>query len=180
MPNPGKLLFLPAVAGGAPDRARGGPRQVRNRRRTCWCRENLSNGIQVRDVPESIDGTLKPGGHRPSDFIKRGVGVCGGATDGRNGGSAPSSPSRPGRSGSPRRTGTAGPTTTVLDADVVIEPLTERYPCPNPSGTYSRDATTSGQLPGGHARLPAKRSAQGPLIGRMWELCLHVTARDGG
>jgi len=49
-------------------------------------------------------------------------------------------------------------------------------PCPNPSGTYSRDATSSGQVRAGLARLPAKRSAQAPLIGRMWELCLHVIA----
>ena len=51
--------------------------------------------------------------------------MYGGTTDGRNGGSAPSSPSRPGRSGSPRRTGTTRPTTMVLDADVVVEPLTD-------------------------------------------------------
>jgi hypothetical protein len=62
MPNPGKQLFLPAVAGGVEI----GPAENRNRSETfdapVWCRENVSNGIQVRNVPESIDGTLNPGG----------------------------------------------------------------------------------------------------------------------
>ena len=65
--------------------------------------------------------------------------MCGGATDGSNGGSAPSSPSRSGAERIAGRTGTARPTTMVLDADVVVEPFT------NPTLSESIRSVLSGR-----------------------------------
>ena len=68
----------------------------------------------------------------------------------------------------------------VLDADVVVEPLTDDTLSESIRERTLGTRRRAGNFPAGHARLPAKRSAQGPLIGRMCELYPHVTARDGG
>ena len=144
----------------------GTARQVRHFRRTCWCRENLSNGIQVRDVRESIDGTLKPGGIGLRISSRAELECVPEPPRAAMAGAHCAAQADPGRSGSPRRTGTARPTTMVLDADVVVEPLTDDA-LSESIRTYSRDATSSGQLPAGLSRLPVCASA---LDRPLWEL----------
>ena len=115
----------------------------------------------MRDVPESIDGTLKPGGIGLR-ISSRGELEC-------VAGAHRAAQAEPVRSGSPRRTGTARPTTMVLDADVVVESLTDGTLSESIRNVFSgRDEQRASSR--GTREVTGQAAAQAPLIGRMWEL----------
>ena len=74
MPNPGELAVSPRCCGGAEIGPAGAKTDPKPSTHLLVSREPVKRDPGA-GLPESIDGTLKSGGHRPSDFIKRGVGV---------------------------------------------------------------------------------------------------------